>query len=239
MDLTGEYPIAEGRDVVWAALNDPDVLRTCIPGCETVEKLSDTAFTAQVRVKVGPVSARFTGRVDLTDLDPPGGCTITGEGQGGAAGFGRGAARVTLVETAPGQTLLTYTADAQVGGKLAQLGSRLVDATARKMADDFFAAFQQRIGAGAAPPDLDTAVVAEPEAVPTPPESIPDTIMPAPSSLPSPVPAVPGAVMPETAAAVEPATPATGQAGKAEGVGPMVWIPLLVLVLALALWAVL
>lgn len=145
MDMSGTQRIEAPRDRVWAALNDPDVLRQCIPGCEEVVKQSDTEFTARVVAKVGPVSAKFSGKVTLSDLDPPNGYTITGEGSGGAAGFGKGGAKVALADDGSG-TLLTYSAHAQVGGKLAQIGSRLVDATARKMADDFFARFTRLVG---------------------------------------------------------------------------------------------
>ena len=140
MDMTGTHRIEAPRERVWTALNDPEVLRQCIPGCEEVQKLSDTEFTAKVRAKVGPVSARFTGKVTLSDLEPPQGYRITGEGSGGAAGFGKGGATVRLAEEGTA-TVLSYEAHAQVGGKLAQIGSRLVDGTARKMADDFFTNF--------------------------------------------------------------------------------------------------
>ncbi|HYG87713.1 MAG TPA: carbon monoxide dehydrogenase subunit G [Azospirillum sp.] len=147
MDMTGTHRIEAPRERVWAALNDADVLRQCIPGCEEVQKLSDTEFTAKVQAKVGPVSARFNGKVILSDLDPPNGYTIAGEGSGGAAGFGKGGAIVRLTED-DGATVLTYEAHAQVGGKLAQIGSRLVDGTARKMADDFFTRFSALVGGG-------------------------------------------------------------------------------------------
>ncbi|AWB07007.1 carbon monoxide dehydrogenase (plasmid) [Azospirillum humicireducens] len=155
MDMSGSHRIEASREAVWAALNDPDILRQCIPGCEEVVRQSDTEMTAKVVAKVGPVSAKFAGKVTLSDLDPPNGYTITGEGSGGAAGFGKGGATVALSDEG-GATLLTYTAKAQVGGKLAQIGSRLVDATARKMAEEFFARFTQIVGpapAEAAPAD--------------------------------------------------------------------------------------
>ncbi|MFP5513013.1 MAG: SRPBCC family protein [Alphaproteobacteria bacterium] len=145
MDMSGSHRIEASREAVWAALNDPDILRQCIPGCEEVVRQSDTEMTAKVVAKVGPVSAKFAGKVTLSDLDPPNGYTITGEGSGGAAGFGKGGASVALSDDG-GATLLTYTAKAQVGGKLAQIGSRLVDATARKMAEEFFARFTQIVG---------------------------------------------------------------------------------------------
>jgi len=148
MDMSGSHRIEAPRERVWAALNDPEVLRQCIPGCDEVVKQSDTEMTAKVVAKVGPVSAKFSGKVTLSDLDPPNGYTITGEGSGGVAGFGKGGASVTLASDGTA-TVLTYKAHAQVGGKLAQIGSRLVDATARKMADDFFVRFTALLDAPA------------------------------------------------------------------------------------------
>ncbi len=145
MEMTGRYQIPASRDKVWAALNDPVVLKACIPGCEALEKVSDNEMTATVKTKVGPVSATFNGTVTLSKLDPPNGYTISGEGKGGAAGFAKGGAEVTLTDD-DGVTLLTYTAKAQVGGKLAQVGARLIDAAAKQMADQFFAAFAERVG---------------------------------------------------------------------------------------------
>ncbi len=145
MEMTGRYQIPAPREKVWAALNDPVVLKACIPGCEALEKLSDTEMTATVKAKVGPVSATFRGNVTLSNLDPPNGYTITGEGKGGPAGFAKGGADVALSDD-DGVTLLTYTAKAQVGGKLAQVGARLIDATAKQLADQFFAAFADKVG---------------------------------------------------------------------------------------------
>jgi uncharacterized protein len=140
MEMHGERRIPAPREAVWARLNDPETLRECIPGCQSVDKVSDTEFTAKVTAKVGPVRANFAGKVTLTDLDPPSGYTISGEGTGGVAGFAKGSATVSLEEDG-GETVLRYGAQGQVGGKLAQIGSRLIDATARKMADDFFSRF--------------------------------------------------------------------------------------------------
>ncbi len=146
MNLSGEYRIPAPRERVWRALNDPRVLKACIPGVEALEKISDTEFDATVNAKVGPVRARFGGKVTLSDLDPPNGYTISGEGNGGAVGFARGGADVRLADSGDGGTVLTYTAKMQVGGKLAQLGSRLVAGTAKKMADDFFGSFAEALG---------------------------------------------------------------------------------------------
>src|SRR3954447_17691063 len=157
MDMSGSYRITAPREKVWAALNDPEILKQCIPGCEEIEKHSDTELTAKVVAKVGPVKAKFAGKVTLSDLDPPNGYTITGEGTGGAAGFAKGGAKVHLADTPDGAgTVLAYTVQAQVGGKLAQIGSRLIDSTARKYADDFFARFAEIVGSGAAAPSAET-----------------------------------------------------------------------------------
>lgn len=147
MELTGEYTIPASREKVWRALNDPEVLAACIPGCEELEKVSDTEFTAKVKLKIGPVSVKFAGAVRLEDLDPPNGYSIVGEGKGGVAGFAKGSAKVTLDDEA-GETVLRYIADAQVGGKLAQIGSRLIVGTARKLADKFFSALVESIAPG-------------------------------------------------------------------------------------------
>jgi carbon monoxide dehydrogenase subunit G len=147
MEMSGEYRIPAPRETVWAALNDPAVLKETIPGCQSIEKISDTHMTAKVKARVGPVSATFTGDVTFSNIDPPKGYTISGEGKGGVAGFAKGGADVSLVEDGSG-TILRYTAKAQVGGKLAQIGARLIDATAKQMADAFFSAFAARLGGG-------------------------------------------------------------------------------------------
>ena len=149
MDMTGEFRIPASREAVWKALNDPEVLKRSIAGCEELEKTTDTEFTAKVTAKVGPVKARFAGKVTLSDLDPPNGYTITGEGQGGAAGFAKGGAKVRLEPDGDG-TLLKYTVNAAIGGKLAQIGARLIDGAAHKMAQEFFASFAANV-AGPAP----------------------------------------------------------------------------------------
>ena len=140
MDMTGIERIAAPRERIYAALNDPEVLKKCIPGCESLEKTSDTELTATVVLKVGPVKAKFGGRVTLSDLDPPNGYTISGEGKGGAAGHAKGGAKIRLVP-AGDITELHYTVNVEIGGKLAQLGGRLIDSTAKKMAGQFFSKF--------------------------------------------------------------------------------------------------
>jgi carbon monoxide dehydrogenase subunit G len=145
MDMTGEYRIPAPREKVWEALNDPEILKICIPGCQTLNKDSDTELSATVATKVGPVSAKFTGKVTLSDINPPEGYKISGEGQGGVAGFAKGGAEVKL-EADGDETILTYKAPAQVGGKLAQIGSRLIDSTAKKMAGQFFGKFAEEVG---------------------------------------------------------------------------------------------
>ena len=145
MTMTGEVVLPADKAAVWARLNDAETLKASIPGCESLEKLSDTEFQAVVKVKIGPVSARFNGKVRLTDIDAPNSYRIVGEGQGGVAGFAKGGATVRLTEAEGGGTRLGYEVDAQVGGKIAQLGSRLVDSTARKLAAEFFANFAKAL----------------------------------------------------------------------------------------------
>ena len=140
MTMTGEVQLAAPRQTVWEKLNDPEVLKATIPGCESLEKTSDTSFQAVAVTKIGPVKAKWKGKVNLTDLDPPNGYKIVGEGEGGVAGFAKGSADVRLSDK-DGGTLLTYSVEAQIGGKLAQLGQRLVNGAAKKLADDFFTKF--------------------------------------------------------------------------------------------------
>ena len=140
MTMNGEYQLPAPQQTVWEKLNDPEVLKACIPGCESLEKTSDSGFQAVATIKIGPVKARFKGKVQLSDIDPPNGYTINGEGEGGIAGFANGGAKVHLSD-APGGTLLKYEVQANVGGKLAQLGQRLINGAAKKVADDFFQNF--------------------------------------------------------------------------------------------------
>jgi hypothetical protein len=168
MEIKGEYKIAAPRDKVFSALNDPAVLQACIPGCESLEKTSDTEMKAKVRLRIGPVSATFTGKVTLSDIDPPNGYRISGEGQGGVAGFAKGGAVVTLRDDG-GATVLDYNVDAQVGGKIAQVGARLIDGTARKLADEFFGKFAAMVGGPPAAAVAGTPSAAEaPSAAPAP-----------------------------------------------------------------------
>lgn len=157
MEMSGERRIAAPRAEVWQALNDPEALKAAIPGCEHIEKLSDTELNTRVAVKIGPMAAKFSAKVQLSNLNPPASYTITGEGNGGAMGFAKGGADVVLEEAGPNETILRYQVKAQVGGKMAQLGARLIDSTAKQMADRFFDRFAANLlpaapGAPSAPP---------------------------------------------------------------------------------------
>ena len=147
MTMAGAVQLAANRETVWAKLNDPAVLKTCIPGCEQLDMTSDTEFQAIATIKIGPVKARWKGKVHLLDLDPPNSYRISGEGEGGIAGFAKGNAKVSLADQ-DGGTLLSYDVEAQIGGKLAQLGQRLVNSAAKKTADDFFGKFAVAVAAG-------------------------------------------------------------------------------------------
>ena len=212
MELTGEQTIPAPRERVWTALNDPEILKRCIPGCQDIQKLSDTELTAKVGLAVGPVKATFNGRVTLSDLDPPNGYKISGEGQGGVAGFGRGSAVVRLTDD-PAGTKLSYSADAAVGGKLAQIGSRLVEATARKLADEFFTRFAAEF-----PPP------------PPPPAAAPQT---EPVAAPATTEA-PTVAAADAADAPEPAAPPAPAASPR--LSPASWIPALIAAVAAIYW---
>lgn len=147
MDMSGEKRINAPRTKVWEALNDPEALKAAIPGCESVDKKSDTEFAAKVSLAIGPVKAKFAGEVTLADLDPPNGYTLTGQGSGGVAGFGKGEAKVSLRDDGAA-TIISYQVHASVGGKLAQVGQRLIDSTAKKLADQFFEKFTAHVEAG-------------------------------------------------------------------------------------------
>ena len=145
MTMNGEVELAAPRETVWAKLNDSEVLKASIPGCEELEVTDEHGYRAVAKIKIGPVSARFKGKVTLSDIDPPNGYKISGEGEGGVAGFAKGGATVRLAEK-DGGTLLSYDVEAQIGGKLAQLGQRLINGTAKKLADEFFANFAKAVG---------------------------------------------------------------------------------------------
>lgn len=212
MELTGEFRIPVPREQVWASLNDPEILKTSIPGCQSIERISESEFAARVTAKVGPVKATFGGKVVLSDLNPPESYTISGEGQGGVAGFARGSAKVKLAEI-DGGTLLTYSVDAHVGGKLAQVGSRLIDATAKKMAGDFFSRFCNAVAPAAMPAAAaETAEEKVPEVAAAPPSPIAEE------------------KAPEAAAAPPPSPPQKPAPRPSMRLSPAVWIPGLVIV---------
>ena len=157
MEMTGEQLIAAPQKVVWDALNDPEMLKVCVPGCESIERTADNEYQVLMVARVGPVSAKFKGKLTLSDIRPPDSYSLAFEGQGGAAGFAKGSANVRLASVAGDKTRLGYDVKASVGGKLAQIGSRLVDAAAKKVADDFFRTFKAKVGA--AQGDADATVV--------------------------------------------------------------------------------
>jgi carbon monoxide dehydrogenase subunit G len=144
MEMTGEQLIPLPQQRVWEGLNDPEMLKACIPGCESIERVSDNEYRVAMTASVGPVKARFNGKLLLADVNPPTSYRLAFEGSGGAAGFGKGGAQVRLAPDGAG-TKLAYTATAQVGGKLAQVGSRLIDGVAKKMADEFFQRFNEKL----------------------------------------------------------------------------------------------
>ena len=225
MDMKGEERIPAPREAVWEALNDPDVLQASIPGCQELEKTSDTSFAATVQAKVGPVKAKFKGEVTLSDIDAPNGYTISGEGKGGAAGFAKGGAKVSLTEDG-GETVLAYEVDANVGGKLAQIGSRLIDSTAKKMAGEFFTAFKEQVIARTGEPTA--APEAEMEAEPV-----------AAAAVESPAAEEPVAQEPtdHTAEAAKAATEAVQQvAARRKGLAPWTWVIALIVVAGLLIY---
>ena len=166
MQLQGERLIPADLQRTWEALNDPATLKDCIAGCESLERTGENAFVALVAVKVGPVSARFKGNLQMTNVQPPNAYTINFDGQGGVAGFGKGSADVSLQPEGE-STRLRYTANAQVGGKMAQIGSRLIDAAAAKITEDFFRSFEERLQVKATEPDEATALPSAPPPSPS------------------------------------------------------------------------
>jgi len=164
MEMCSTRSVPASVEETWRALNDPQFLKDCVPGCEEIAPTAENEYKVVMAARVGPVSARFTGRMVLSDLQPPTAYSLTFEGQGGAAGFAKGRARVTLAPEAAGSTEMSYKVDAQVGGKLAQIGARLIDGAARKVADDFFAAFIDKIGREQAADAAPVAVMGTPQA---------------------------------------------------------------------------
>jgi len=212
MDMTGSQIIEQPQSRVWDALNDTEILKACIPGCDTLEKVSDTEYKMTMTAAVGPVRAKFNGKLNLSDVNPPVSYTIAFEGSGGAAGFGKGSAEVTLSPEGSG-TKLSYNAKAQIGGKLAQVGARLIDGVAKKMADDFFVAFKTKVSAMAV------------EAAPAPAATAAEPASPAVASTPAPTPAP---------TAVQPAAPAAEPAKKGS-----VWTWIIVAAVVIIGWLVL
>ncbi|MEQ8441684.1 MAG: carbon monoxide dehydrogenase subunit G [Alphaproteobacteria bacterium] len=225
MDMQGEYRIPAPRETVWEALNDPEVLKECITGCQELNRTDDGGFDAKVKAKVGPVSATFSGSVRFENVNAPESYTIVGEGKGGAAGFAKGGADVSLAEDGD-ETILTYTVNAQVGGKLAQIGARLVDSTAKKYANEFFEKFAEIAAARAAgdTPGGETAAAAPDQ------EAAPDSAPVPPQSDPPPPPNEPATDVQDAAARA--AIDAVDQKGPKPVLKPFQWIMLLVIILA-------
>ena len=220
MKMNGEFRVPTDRETVWRALNDPEVLKECLPGCQEIEKTSDTEMSATLAIKVGPVKATFKGGVTLSDLDPPNGYTLSGQGQGGTAGFASGEARVSLVEE-DGATVVQYDVDAKVGGKLAQIGSRLIDSTAKKLAKQFFDSLAEKLGGGE---EAEPAVESPPETEVVAPAPQPD---PAPAS---PEPAASPADAPSEDAPAADAGPPLPRAEQRKGLPTMAWVAAVVVV---------
>ena len=223
MKMKGEFRVPTDRETVWRALNDTEVLKECLPGCQEIEKTSDTEMAATLVIKVGPVKATFKGGVTLSDLDPPNGYTISGQGQGGTAGFASGEARVKLVEE-EGATVVQYDVDAKVGGKLAQIGSRLIDSTAKKLAKQFFDKLAEKLGGGEDAEAEDEAAPEPEAAAPAQPEPPPD---PAPAS---PEPAAAPADAPAESAPAAEAGPPLPPAVQRKGLPTAAWAAAVVVV---------
>ena len=230
MKMNGEFRVPTDRETVWRALNDPEVLKECLPGCQEIEKTSDTEMTATLIIKVGPVKATFKGGVTLSDLDPPNGYTLSGQGQGGTAGFASGEAKVKLVEEG-GETVVQYDVDAKVGGKLAQIGSRLIDSTAKKLSKQFFDKLAEKLGGGEdaetdAEPAQESVAATPAEPAPTP-EPAPASPDPAPAS---PEPAASLADTPSEDAPAPDAGPSLPPAAQRKGLPTAAWVAAVVVV---------
>ncbi len=220
MKMSGEFRVPTDRETVWRALNDPEVLKACLPGCQEIEKTSETEMTATLTIRVGPVKATFAGGVTFSDLDPPNGYTLTGQGQGGAAGFASGEARVRLVED-DGATVVQYECDAKVGGKLAQIGSRLIDSTAKKLAKQFFDSLATTLGGGE-----DAGEAPEAETGTAAPE--PET-----AAAPAAPPAEEGGAAAEGNAAAEASPPPPAPAAPRPGLPTAVWAGAVVVIVVI------
>lgn len=239
MELTGDILIAAPREKVWAGLNDPEVLVRCIPGCEAMEATSPTERTARVAVKVGPVRARFVGHIRMADVRENEGCTLNFEGSGGAAGMAKGHSNVALTDEAGG-TRLSYTTQASVGGKLGQVGGRMIDAAAKQMADQFFTAFNAIVAAPAAAPEVADASAASPVSMDAPASTTTDTVGPAATApaapaaaVAAPAPAAAPAFTPSVA--TRPAAPAPAPAGTPESLR-VLWFALGALSTGFGVW---
>ena len=217
MKMDGEFRVATDRETVWEALNDPAVLKECLPGCQEIEKTSDTEMTATLGIKVGPVKATFKGAVTLSDIDRPNGYTLSGQGQGGAAGFASGEAKVRL-ESEGDDTVVKYDVDAKVGGKLAQIGSRLIDSTSKKLAKQFFDKLAEHLGG-------DSAETAEPTSPAPAPEPAPAT-----NSTPEPSAAPAAASTPQAAPAEATQPPPLQPAERRKGLPALLWVPAVIIV---------
>ena len=224
MKMNGEFRVPTDRETVWQALNDPAVLKDCLPGCQEIEKTSETEMSATLVIKVGPVKATFKGGVTLSDLDPPNGYTLSGQGQGGAAGFASGEAKVRLEEEG-GETVVHYDVDAKVGGKLAQIGSRLIDSTAKKLAKQFFDSLAEKLGGGEEPEAAAESAQEAPAAAPAEPEP---PAGPAPAS-PEPA-ATPAADTPAESTPAADAGPPLAPAAQRLGLPTAAWATAVVVV---------
>ncbi|GAB5377624.1 MAG: hypothetical protein AcusKO_40860 [Acuticoccus sp.] len=229
MELTGEHRIPAPRQRVWEALHDTEILKACITGCQELEMADDGSMKAKVTAKVGPVKATFNADVEIVNSEPPHSYTLKGEGKGGVAGFAKGAADVSLAEDGE-ETILTYDAKAQVGGKLAQLGSRLVDSTAKRYAADFFTKFSEIVGGGAPATGPEAGAPAEPAPTPEP-----DAAEPAAST--EPVVPPEAVVAPQRAPAAPPPAANEPAPAPAEGNKTWLWVGLGAVVLAIIIFA--